>query len=76
MKDDLFLRIYCRKMQALDNRESRIRNSFAKLEDETGKICKETIIRLVTVSYEHEMIKYAPLPPPTQWNFRPLHKHL
>ena len=57
MKDDLFLRIYCRKMQALDNRESRIRNSFAKLEDETGKICKETIIRLVTVSYEHEMIK-------------------
>ena len=36
-------------MQTIDDRESRIRNSFKRLEDETGKIPKESIIDLLTV---------------------------
>ena len=38
-----------RKMQTLDDRESRIRNSFKRLENEDGKIEKEDIITLLTV---------------------------
>ena len=37
------------KMQAIDDRESRLRNSFGRLEDEDGRISKEDIINLVTV---------------------------
>ena len=40
----------CRQMQVVDDRESRIRNAFARLEGKDGKISKEIIINLVTVS--------------------------
>ena len=36
-------------MQTLDDREARIRNSFKRLEDESGTIEKEAIINLLTV---------------------------
>ena len=36
-------------MQTLDDREGRIRNSFKRLEDESGRIEKESIINLLTV---------------------------
>ena len=36
-------------MQAIDDRESKIRESFKKLEDETGRISKKSIVSLITV---------------------------
>ena len=36
-------------MQAIDDRESRLRMAFRRLENEEGKIPREAIINLVTV---------------------------
>ena len=41
-------------MQTLDDREARIRNSFKRLEDESGTIEKEAIINLLTVGKRHK----------------------
>ena len=38
-----------RRMQAVDDRESRLRSALERLEDEDGRILRENIIRLVTV---------------------------
>ena len=45
-----YLLILHRKMQVVDDRESRIRNSFNRLRGEDGTITREAIINLVTVS--------------------------
>ena len=37
-------------MQAIDNREARLRSALEKLEEEDGRIDRESLIRLVTVS--------------------------
>ena len=37
-------------MQAMDDRESRLRTAFGRLEEEDGRIRKESIIHIVTVS--------------------------
>ena len=37
-------------MQAVDDRESRLRNALVKLEEKDGRILRDTIHRLVTVS--------------------------
>ena len=39
-----------RKMQAVDDRESRLRTAFEKLEERDGRIQRENIIKMVTVS--------------------------
>ena len=36
-------------MQAVDDREARLRTAFAKLEEEDGRILRDSIIKLVTV---------------------------
>lgn len=41
----------CRQLQVLDCRESRIRDSFAKLENNEGRISRRDIIDLVTVTF-------------------------
>ena len=38
-----------RRMQTIDDRESKIRESFQKLEDTTGRISKKSIVSLITV---------------------------
>ena len=38
-------------MQVVDDRESRIRTSFQRLEEKEGGLSREAIIDLVTVSY-------------------------
>ena len=38
-------------MQALDDRESRLRSALEKLEEPDGRILRDSIIRLVTVSF-------------------------
>ena len=40
-----------RQMQVVDDRESRIRTSFQRLEEKEGGLSREAIIDLVTVSY-------------------------
>ena len=35
-------------MQTIDDRESKIRESFQKLEDSTGRISKKSIVSLIT----------------------------
>ena len=39
-----------RKMQAVDDRESRLRTALMKLEEQDGRISRESLIRVVTVS--------------------------
>ena len=39
-----------RKMQVIDDRESRLRSALEKIEEKDGRILRESIIRLVTVS--------------------------
>ena len=48
-------------MQAIDDRESRLRDSFGRLEDDDGRISREAIIDLVTVG--HTII------PKSQWSW-------
>ena len=38
-----------RQMQAVDDREARLRSAFEKLEDEEGRIARADIVRMVTV---------------------------
>ena len=37
-------------MQVIDDRESRLRSALEKIEEKDGRILRESIIRLVTVS--------------------------
>ena len=39
---------HLRRMQTIDDRESKIRESFQKLEDSTGRISKKSIVSLIT----------------------------
>ena len=44
-------------MQSIDDRESRLRMAFRRLENEDGKIPRESIINLVTVRISIEKIE-------------------
>ena len=48
-KISIYVQHFCRKMQAVDDREARLRTAFAKLEEEDGRILRDSIIKLVTV---------------------------
>ena len=39
-------------MQAVDDREARLRKALQLLENEDGRILREDIVKLVTVNYE------------------------
>ena len=43
-------------MQAVDNRESRLRIAFSKIETEDGRIRKEDLIRLLTVRFQFKIL--------------------
>ena len=43
---------FSRKMQAVDDREARLRKALQLLENEDGRILREDIVKLVTVNYE------------------------
>jgi hypothetical protein len=43
-------------MQKVDEREARIRNAFKKIETRDGRLRKDDIFRLLTVSLLHEKI--------------------
>ena len=46
-------------MQAVDDRESRLRTAFERLEEQDGRIQRDNIIRMVTVSILLQVLLFS-----------------